>query len=120
MKQQLCVILFFLSGIAWGTEVPDVFSDNMIVQREESFSRFRKRADDGTQIRVTFAGEAREAVAKNGVWRVEFPAMSANKVPQVLKIVGSDGFEKVCRNVLVGDVLVGCGAVEYGTELGKL
>lgn len=108
MKQQLCVILFFLSGIAWGTEVPDVFSDHMIVQRE-SLIPVWGRADDGTKITVTFAGEAREAVAKNGVWRVEFPAMSANKVPQVLKIVGSDGFENVCSNVLVGDVWLAAG-----------
>ena len=108
MKRITCYLLMLLYasgafGNARGVEMPDVFSDNMILQRETVVPVWG-RAEDGTKVSVSFAGITKKAKAKEGVWRVEFPPMEANKIPQTMMVSASGGFEKEFRNVLIGDV----------------
>ncbi len=92
-----------LFGNDRGVEMPDVFSDNMIIQRETVVPVWG-RAEDGTKVSVSFAGLTKKTKAKDGVWRVEFPPMEANKVAQTMTVSASTGFEKEINNVLIGDV----------------
>jgi sialate O-acetylesterase len=113
MKRITCYLLMLLYAAAVfgndrGVEIPDVFSDNMILQREAVVPVWG-RAEDGTKVSVTFAGLTKKTKAKDGVWRVEFPPMEANKTPQTMRVSASDGFKKEIRNVLIGDVWLASG-----------
>ena len=105
MTIQLLMLLYASSvlGTTRGVEMPDVFSDNMIIQRETVVPVWG-RAEDGTKVSVSFAGITKKTKAKDGVWRVEFPPMDANKVAQTMRVSASDGFEREFKNVLIGDV----------------
>ena len=85
------------------TEIADIFSDNMILQRNTDIAVWGKSRDD-IKISVSFAGIKKETVTKNGKWQLSFPAMKANKKPQSMIIQSSDSFEKVIKNILIGDV----------------
>ncbi len=116
--EQLCLILFLSSGMAWGTEVPDVFSENMVLQRDSVIPVWG-RAKDGTTIHVSFAEEKREAMAKDGKWQVEFPPMEASREPKVIKVEASDGYRRTIKNVLIGDVWLAAGQSNMAMPLEK-
>ena len=84
--------------------LPDVFSDNMILQRNAQIPVWGT-ATDGTVVTVTFAGHNRETTARNGKWKVVFPAMTANKTPQTMT-VATDSHTPTLQysNILIGDV----------------
>lgn len=100
-------------------EIADVFSDNMILQRNTDIAVWGK-SKDGIKISVSFAGMKKEIAAKNGKWHLSFPAMKANKKPQAMIIQSSDGFEKVIKNILIGDVWLASGQSNMGMKLGNV
>ncbi len=102
---------------ARGVEMPDVFSDNMILQRETTVPVWG-RAEEGTKVSVSFGGITKRTKAKEGVWRVEFPPMDANKTPQTMTVSASDGFEKEFKNILIGDVWFASGQSNMEMHLG--
>ena len=102
---------------AKAVEMPDVFSDNMILQREATIPVWG-RAEDGTNISVSFGGITKKTKAKEGVWRVEFPPMEANKIPQSMTVSATDGFEKEFKNILIGDVWFASGQSNMEMHLG--
>jgi sialate O-acetylesterase len=65
------LMLLFAShvfGNSKGVEIPDVFSDDMVLQRETVVPVWG-RAEDGTEVSVSFAGLTKKTKAKEGVWR---------------------------------------------------
>ena len=52
-------------------EIADVFSDNMILQRNTDIAVWGK-SKDGIKISVSFAGMKKEIAAKNGKWHLVF------------------------------------------------
>ncbi len=89
--------------------LPDVFSDNMILQRNAPVPVWGTAAD-GTVVTVTFAGYDLDSTARNGKWRVFFPPMKANKAPQTMT-VATDSHTPTLRysNILIGDVWLASG-----------
>lgn len=91
--------------------LPDVFSDNMILQRNAPVPVWGTAAD-GTVVTVTFSGHDLDSTARNGKWRVVFPPMKANKKPQAMTVVARHKSEIINRkfnNILVGDVWLASG-----------
>ena len=75
------------------TEIADVFSDNMILQRNTDIAVWGKSKDD-INISVSFAGMKKENAAKNGKWHHSYPAKKAKNNPQTMIIQSSDGLRK--------------------------
>ena len=91
-----------LTGDFGGLQLPAVYSDNMVLQRNEPLT-ITGKGDAGEAVRVSIAGkEARGKVSANGTWSVTLPALEAGG-PYTLQ-VASGGKRLTYRNVLVGEV----------------
>ena len=86
-------------------QLPVCFTDNMVLQRNRPVAIWGDAAP-GSQIRITFAGQAvRTQAAENGKWRGSLNPMPANATPQVLRIESSLDRKTVSlKNVLIGEV----------------
>ncbi|MBB6430645.1 sialate O-acetylesterase [Algisphaera agarilytica] len=104
----LFVCTFFVFSVpALALELPAIFSDHMVLQRNMPVPVWGT-SEPGQSITVTFGEvEAATVAGENGVWRVDLPAMEANADPVVLSVVAGDGKDEVSKrfkNVLVGEV----------------
>ncbi|CAN7244759.1 beta galactosidase jelly roll domain-containing protein [Pseudoxanthomonas sp. LjRoot168] len=92
---------------AQAVEMPRIFADGMVVQRDQSV-RVWGEAAPGARVHVTFAGrEATAQAAADGRWSLALPAQTAGG-PHVMRI--DDGKQpRVLRDVLVGDVWLASG-----------
>lgn len=88
--------------------VPDVFSSDMVLQREVPIPVWGQ-ADDGITVTISLGRQQLRNTARNGQWRVVFPPMKANKTPQTMTVTASNGFKETFRNILVGDVWLAAG-----------
>lgn len=86
-----------------GLTLPTIFSDHMVLQREQAVPVWGK-ADPGATVTVEFAGQKKTATAgADGKWKVDLSALKASAEPQILTI--SAGTDKVSfQDVLVGEV----------------
>lgn len=82
-----------------------VFSDNMVLQRDQTIRIYGTGAGSGT---VTLAGTTKKVNSTNGEWSVEFPPMKATTTPIEFKYNFS-GREVALTGVLVGDVYLTSG-----------
>ena len=99
--------LALLAGAAHAVELPRMFADGMVLQRDVAIPVWGL-ADPDARVAVSFDGTTVEANADgNGAWRVELPARGAGG-PLVLRI--DDGkAPRELRDVLVGDVWLASG-----------
>lgn len=83
--------------------LPSVFSDHMVLQREQSVPIWGK-ADPNTRVTVKFAGQGKTTTANaSGKWRVDLDPLKASSEPRPLSV--SAGSETtVFTDVLVGEV----------------
>lgn len=100
--------VFFASvGTAAELTFPSVFSDHMVLQREQPVPIWGT-ADAGETIVVQFAGQTKTVVVDaSNHWEVILDRMPASKVPAVLKISSKGKSEIINRkftDVLVGEV----------------
>lgn len=81
----------------------DIFSDNMVLQRDQPVHIWGK-GKPGDTILAAFSGEERTAIVKaDSSWSVYFRKHNANAVPQTICI--KTGRETITfKNILVGDV----------------
>lgn len=100
--------LFLVAGVLMSSvlraqlAVPEIFSDNMVLQRGKPVPVWGM-ATPGKTVTVSFAGHSQSATADgSGQWKVVLPAMQANAVPQSMMIQGESYLS--FKNVLVGDV----------------
>ena len=101
-------VLFCLSWIAAPApadiKLPNVFSDNMVLQRDREVPVWGTAAPD-EEVTVEFAGKKATAKAgADGKWRVSLPALPVNDQPQTLTVSGKNKVE--VKNILVGEVWV--------------
>ncbi|VGO21985.1 sialate O-acetylesterase [Pontiella sulfatireligans] len=87
--------------------LPDVFSDNMILQRDVPVPVWGE-AESGTQMTVSFGGYDLDCTARDGKWRVVFPPMPASSKPRKLQI-SSFEFQVSFTNILIGDIWLASG-----------
>ena len=93
------------------------FSDNMVLQRNQSVPVFGT-APPRTEVTVQLDGRtARVTSGPEGAWRVELPAMAAGGPYQMRVSAGGDNLEYA--NVLVGDVWVCAGQSNMNWPLNR-
>ncbi|MGE4618285.1 MAG: sialate O-acetylesterase [Planctomycetota bacterium] len=88
-------------------DVPPVFSDHAVLQRDLSLPVWGT-GDPGTEVTVEFAGQKHTAmVGKDGEWSLALDPMPASFEGRTMTIVGSDGTLEI-KDILVGEVWL-CG-----------
>ena len=98
-----CLVgLLVVSSAAAAVKLPAVFSDNMILQREQAVPVWGW-ADPDEELTVTIAGQTAKAKAgKDGRWQLKLPALQAGG-PHEMTIACPHG-KTTLKNVLVGEV----------------
>lgn len=95
-------------------EFDDVFTDNMVLQRDEPIMVWGK-GNPKTRLEVQFAGKKESTVVNSeGKWCVQFAKQPATPQPRELKVVSSEE-TIVLKNILIGDVwlLIGQSNMEW-------
>lgn len=86
-------------------QVGKIFSDNMILQREQPVHIWGKGIP-GKNVGVGFADEVVIiTIKRDSTWNVEFKPQKANSNPQVLS-AESAGEKIILKNILIGDIWV--------------
>ena len=97
-----------ITGNFGGLQLPPVFGEYMVVQRDKPFQIWGI-ANAGTTVQVQWAGQTQKAIAGvNGHWEMTFPAAALNPNAQTLTIKNGDD-ERVFSEVLIGDVWLAAG-----------
>ena len=105
MKGILVIILFFPFSSIAQFEIAEVFSSNMVLQREEPIAIWGKTAP-GKMVEVKLGSTLRKSVAtKDSVWKVYLPKRPATREPQSLIISSGDTVVQF-QNILIGDVWI--------------
>jgi sialate O-acetylesterase len=86
--------------------LPRLISDGMVLQRDKPIHVWGW-ADEGEQVKVSFAGKELTTSAKDGRWSVDFPAQKAGKGALAMEISAKNKLS--IKNILIGDVWVGAG-----------
>jgi sialate O-acetylesterase len=93
----LCACLAVLTTTHAAVQMPSIFTDHMVLQRDLPVPVWGK-ASPGEEVTVEFAGQKKTTKADaTGKWMVKLDPLAANAEPQVLK----------AGNVTIQDVLVG-------------
>lgn len=84
-------------------QVADIFTDNMVLQREAPIKIWGKAKPDA-DVKVKLAGKTYTSkVDRDSIWSLEIEALRASTTP--MQILVSQGYESIIfQNVLVGDV----------------
>jgi len=105
------------SGAAVAVELPSVFSDGMVLQREKPVIVWGWAAPD-TKLSVTFAEQSHTATAgPDGRWEAVLDPLPATALPQTLVVTSATGEKRSFDNVLVGDVWILAGQSNMGWPL---
>ena len=104
--------------VGYDMSVANIFSDNMILQRELDVPVYGK-GNPGEMIEVSFGSQTNSATTDaSGDWNVWLAPMAANTNPATLTIAGSrDTF--TYTNLLVGDIWVCSGQSNMDRSLDK-
>ncbi len=96
------VVYQAISGNFGNLKLPEIFSDNMVLQRNRQIPVYGS-ANANQKVEVHFNNKKRFASAdENGNWKTAFPAMPHGG-PYQLKIE-SEGHRVVLKDILIGDV----------------
>lgn len=105
-----------LTGDVGGLQLPSIFSDDMVLQRDQPIT-FYGKANAGTPVEVTFLhkGNQKTIVDAYGNWKITFPAMQAGG-PYEARIKNEQSVIAL-KNVLVGDVWLCSGQSNMAFQL---
>ena len=105
MKLFLISILFILHVSVSQLQLAKVFSDHMVLQRDQPV-HFWGKGIPGKQVLISFSNHQKEFVVKaDSSWSIYFKKQKANSVPQSIQI--KSGHESIeLKNILVGDVWI--------------
>ena len=103
MKNILLLILLLPLTVAAQLQLAKVFSDNMVVQRDQPVHIWGKGVPK-QKISIAFATQTKYITTNaDSTWSVYFKKQPANKIPQSLLV--SSATEKIeISNILIGDV----------------
>lgn len=102
------VVYQHITGDFGGLKIADIFTDNMVLQREKPISIWGT-ANAGTKVSVDFDHQtAFVSTGSDGKWRISFPARNASSAPERMTIE-NEGTRKVFGNILIGDVWLASG-----------
>jgi sialate O-acetylesterase len=101
-----CLIILIIGLPITGNaqlRVAKIFSDNMVLQREQPVHIWGKGMP-GKRVTASFAGKKENSVVKtDSSWSIYFEKQKANRSPQSIYIE-SDGKKIELKNVLIGDI----------------
>ncbi|WP_395752205.1 sialate O-acetylesterase [Prosthecobacter sp.] len=107
-----CVCLTALTAAHAAVQMPSVFTDHMVLQRDLPVPVWGKAAP-GEEVTVEFAGQKKSTKADAaGTWMVKLDPLKANAEPQVLKAGGV-----TIQDVLVGEVWLASGQSNMEWEM---
>ena len=113
----LALISLGLSNAFADVKLANIFSDNMVLQREMKVPVWGT-ADAGEKVTLEFNGQSVSATAgADGKWKAELAPMKAGKEPMVLTVKGKNTL--TVKNVLIGDVWFCSGQSNMGFPLEK-
>ena len=120
-RQLLIVLVSTLCAnvaLAEGLKLHNVFSSNMVIQRDKPIVIWGW-ADADAPVTVQFGEQTADAtVNADGKWEVTFPAEPANTEPR--KLIVTSGDEKIeMDNIVLGDIWVMWGQSNMAFGLGK-
>ncbi|MFG0262112.1 MAG: sialate O-acetylesterase [Novipirellula sp. JB048] len=114
MKRHLALAILVLLSTrlisAAEHQLASVFSDHMVLQREQSVPVWGV-ANAGESITVKFANQTKSTTADpSGKWRVELDSMQANAEPQTLSVESAKAGHRIeLTDLLVGEVWLASG-----------
>ncbi len=104
--------------IASGLEMPGIFGNGMVLQRDVTLPVWGKAAT-GAEVVVTLAGRQASALAdRQGDWRVELPALPAGG-PFAMSITAGQA-ARLFEDVLIGDVWICSGGAGMEATVGNI
>ncbi|HMP77336.1 MAG TPA: sialate O-acetylesterase [Kiritimatiellia bacterium] len=110
-------IALLSAEVAAETRVSGLFSDHMVVQRDQRIPLWGRSAP-GAGLELDFAGQSRRVRAdESGRWRTDFDAIPAGG-PHTITIKGPDR-KIVIRDVLAGEVWIASGQSNMEWPLNK-
>lgn len=114
----LLILIALLPGSVIALEMPAVFSDHMVLQRDMPV-RVWGTGNPGSDVEVVFENAVvTAAVDADGNWQAVLPPFSANSNPQMLRV--SDGENNLMfEDVLVGEVWLASGQSNMEKPIGK-
>ena len=116
LRRLLVLALLSLGGAQAEVKLPNIFSDHMVLQRDQPAPVFGSAAP-GEKIVVAFHGQSVTTAADaQGAWEVKLAAMGADANAQPLTIKGTN--ELTLRDVLIGDVWLCSGQSNMDMRLG--
>jgi sialate O-acetylesterase len=122
MKRVLLSLVFaatVLPGVLLALEMPSIFSDHMVLQRDKSV-RIWGTGEPESTVEVSFGKATVSAtVDLDGHWQALLPPFPANSDPQILRV--SDGQDiRVFEDVLVGEVWLASGQSNMEKPIGEM
>ncbi|NLN03387.1 MAG: sialate O-acetylesterase [Clostridiaceae bacterium] len=116
-----------VEGTAANFKVSKVFSDNMVLQRDEYIRIYgtADASDEGKIVTASFKGLHGSATVENGRWLITLGGTlpASKELGHSLIVSGADGVSYEFKDVLVGDVfwIVGQSNIQYnlGTMLAE-
>lgn len=112
------VIFQNITGDFGGLKTADIFTDNMVLQRDKPIPVWGT-ANAGTVVAVSLNDRTVAThTAADGKWRVIFPAMKASASPHTMTLE-NEGKKITFKNILVGDVWLCSGQSNMEFPLAK-
>jgi sialate O-acetylesterase len=102
--ERMCKVIYEnITGNFGGLKVADIFTNNMVLQRDKPIHVWGV-ANAGTEVKVSFDHQIETtATPSDGKWVVTFPAMRASADPRMMTIENEE--RKIgYKNILIGDV----------------
>jgi sialate O-acetylesterase len=98
--------LMFAANAVAGVAVDTMFSDHMVLQREQAVPIWGT-ADAGAKVTVTFRGQSKETTAgQDGKWMVKLDSLKVGEAADLTVVADTT---ITFKDVLVGEVWVGSG-----------
>ena len=120
MKSALFVMLVSLLlpiNVSAELKLPEIFSDNQVLQREISVPVWGWETP-GTEVTVSFGGQEKRTVSDaEGKWMLRLEPLKANATPQRMTIRGTS--EITLKNILVGEVWICSGQSNMAMNVSK-
>ena len=97
------VVMLSASENSSAIVLPQIFDDNMVIQRDRPIVVSGTCSNGSSQITATLGSQSQTSPITDGAWSVTFDAQPANKEGQDLVIVAGEDKYTV-QNILIGDV----------------
>lgn len=112
------ILALVLNGVA-ALEIPSIFSDHMVLQRDRPLTVWGW-AVPRDLVTVEFAGSTANATASvDGRWEAVLPSFPASADGRDLTVRAKSGEAKTMKNVVVGDVWILGGQSNMGWTVGQ-